>query len=175
MVSLYSSRRRRGRFTDAAYPSPDVNSVEWDTAESPNETELVQLRKFAEVVHHVYPPDIVDAYGYAIHILELMFDVVSKSSTPPSDALLKIWIHFIPDRYVELLSERQPGSLIIFAHFAVMLHRSEHYWFIIGVAEQILKIADAMVPMEWKSWLDWPKQQIRGFSTPPGQIPGVTT
>jgi hypothetical protein len=142
----------------------DVKNIDWNTEESPIETELIQLRKFSEVVHHVYPPDIIDAYGYAIHILELIFKVAGESPAPPSDALLKIWIHFVSDRYLELLSERQPGSLIIFAHYAVMLHRAEHHWYLQGVAEQILKITETMVPSEWSSWLDWPKEQIRGSS-----------
>jgi len=124
---------------------------------------LVQLRKFSDVVHHIYPPEIVDAYGYAIHVLELMFAVAAASPTPPSDALLKIWIHFVSDRYIELLSERQPGSLIILAHYAVLLRRSQKkYWYLEGVADQILSVADAFVPTEWSSWLDWPKGQIRG-------------
>jgi hypothetical protein len=114
------------------------------------------------VVHHLYPSDIVDAYGHAIHILELTFAVAAGSSRAPSDALLKIWIHFISDRYIELLSERQPGSLIILAHYAVLLHRSAHYWYLEGVAEQLLSIANAFVPKEWISWLDWPTAQIRG-------------
>ena len=98
----------------------DVKNINWQTEEQPPNTELVQLRKFSEVVHHVYPPDIVDAYGYACHILELVFQVAEKSTKPPSDALLKIWIHLVSDRYIELLSERQPGSLIIFAHIIHM-------------------------------------------------------
>jgi hypothetical protein len=128
---------------------------------------LVQLRKFSEAVHHLYPPDIVDAYGYAIHILELSFAVAAASPEQPSDALLKIWIHFVSDLYVELLTERQPGSLIILAHYAVLVHRSKRYWYLDGVAEQILNITDAFVPTEWKTWLEWPRAQIRGFSTTP--------
>jgi hypothetical protein len=129
---------------------------------------LVDLRRFSDAVHHLYPPDIVDAYGYAIHVLELTFAVAAASPRPPSDALIKIWIHFVSDRYIELLSERQPGSLIILAHYAVLLRRSEQYWYLEGVAEQILKIADAFVPSEWKSWLKWPKEQICGESLTPG-------
>lgn len=49
----------------------DIKGIDWATQEPPIETELVQLRKFAEAVHHLYPPDIVDAYGYAVHILVL--------------------------------------------------------------------------------------------------------
>ncbi|KAA8621008.1 hypothetical protein PtrSN002B_000411 [Pyrenophora tritici-repentis] len=146
----------------------DVKDIDWQTEEQPPSTELVRLRKFSEIVHHVYPPDIVDAYGFACHVLELVFQVAANSPRPPSDALLKIWIHLISDRYVELLSEKQPGSLIIFAHFAVMMHRAaKHYWYLEGVAEQILRFADHMVPGEWKSWLEWPREQIRGTSIPP--------
>ena len=140
----------------------DVQGIDWAGKEAPTETELIQLRKFAHVVHQIYPPDIVDAYGFAIHILELVFEVANKSSLPPSDALLRIWIHLVSERFIELLSERQPGSLIILAHYAVIIRRSEHYWYLEGVAEQILDVTNAFVPSEWRSWLDWPKAQIRG-------------
>ncbi|KAF2828114.1 hypothetical protein CC86DRAFT_381072 [Ophiobolus disseminans] len=141
----------------------DVKGVNWEVQEAPADTELVQLRKFSEVVHHLYPPDIIDAYGYAIHVLELMFAVAARSPYPPSDALLKIWIHFISDRYIELLTEKQPGSLIILAHYAVLFRRSrDRHWYLEGVAEQILSIANAFVPMEWRSWLEWPQLQIHG-------------
>ncbi|KAH6644561.1 hypothetical protein C7974DRAFT_408233 [Boeremia exigua] len=140
----------------------DVQGVDWLTQEPPENTELVQLCKFAEVVHQLYPPDIVDAYGYAIHILVLTFAAAEKSHEPPSDALLKIWIHFVSDRYVELLAERQPGSLIIYAHYAVLLQKSSvRYWYLAGVAEQILRVAEALVPSEWSGWLEWPKEQLR--------------
>ncbi|KAF9695356.1 hypothetical protein EKO04_006459 [Ascochyta lentis] len=148
----------------------DVKGIDWTTQEPPADTELVQLRKFAEAVHHLYPPDIVDAYGYAVHILVLTFAAAEKSHKPPSDALLKIWIHFVTDRYVELLSERQPGSLIIYAHYAVLLQRSsKQYWYLAGISQQILRVAEALVPSEWSGWLDWPKEQLRdgqNISTP---------
>ena len=144
----------------------DVQGIDWLTQEPPEETELVQLRKFADAVHHLYPPDIVDAYGFAVHILVLTFAEAGKSREPPSDALLKIWIHLVSDRYVELLSERQPGSLIVYAHYAVLLQRSSvRYWYLNGVAEQILRVAEALVPSEWAVWLDWPKQQLHGAPT----------
>jgi hypothetical protein len=142
----------------------DVKNIDWHTKEQPVDTELVSLRRFSQVVvHHVYPPDIVDAYGYACHLLELIFQVAADSSRPPSDALLKIWIHLVSERYIELLSEKQPGSLIIFAHFAVLMDRAaEHYWYMEGVAEQILRVADHLVPSEWDTWLQWPREQILG-------------
>lgn len=141
----------------------DIQGIDFDAI--PSETELVQLRKFSEAVHHIYPSDIVEAYGEAIRILEIVFSVTSRLPNPPSDALLKMWIHFVTPRFMELLSEKQPGALIIFAHYGVLLGRSQRYWFLEGVAEQILQIADAFVPTEWATWLDWPKEQIAGGQT----------
>lgn len=144
----------------------DVEGIDWLTREPPVDTKLVQLRKFAEAIQQLYPPDIVDAYGYAIHILVLAFEAADRSHEPPSDALLKIWIHFVSDRYVELLSERQPGSLIIYTHYAVLLQRSSvRYWYLTGMAEQILRVAEALVPSEWSGWLTWPKEQLQSHQS----------
>lgn len=139
----------------------DVKNIDFNQREPPLDTELVQLRKFAELIHQLYPPDIVDAYSHACHLLEIIFQVAAESPRSPSDALLKTWIHLVPERYIELLSEKQPGSLIIFSHFAVIVNRAaEHYWYLEGFAEQIVRLADHFVPSEWKSWLQWPKEQI---------------
>jgi hypothetical protein len=136
----------------------DTQGIDMDV--TPSETELSKLRRFSEVTQPIYPADINEAYGRAIQVLEVIFDVARRSPKPPSDSLLKLWIHFVTPRFLELLRERQPGALIIFAHYAVLFKRSQQYWFFEGVAEQILRIATTFVPTEWRSWLDWPKEQI---------------
>lgn len=147
----------------------DVDQSDWSKVEAPVETELVQLRKFSEVIHHIYPPEINEAYRDAIKLLEVLYERVENLSNPPSDSIVRIWIHFIPSRFIELLSERQPGALIIFAHYGVILGKARHYWFLEDIDELILSVADAFVPTEWKNWLDWPKEQIRGYRTPYSQ------
>jgi hypothetical protein len=139
----------------------DTQGIDWERAELPLNTELVKLRKFSDVVQHLYPPDIVEAYRSAIHVLDLVFEQVSSHlPNVPSHALVKMWVHTVKPRFLELLSERQPGALIIFAHYGVLLKRVDHYWFLKGFAEQVLHIADTFVPGEWKTWLEWPREQI---------------
>ncbi|KAF2678332.1 hypothetical protein K458DRAFT_436002 [Lentithecium fluviatile CBS 122367] len=130
----------------------DTRGIDWDTAEPPVSTELVRLRQFADVAQKLYTEEITEAYTDAIRILLVVFHVAGQSLVPPSDALLKLWIHFVSPRFMELLSERQPGALFIFAHYAVLLKRASHYWFLGGVAEQILTIAEALLPTEWGAW-----------------------
>jgi hypothetical protein len=139
----------------------DTQGLDWQRTESPMNTELVKLRKFSDVVEHLYPPDIVEAYKGAVHVLDLVFEhVANQRPNLPSHALVKMWVHLVKPRFLELLSERQPGALIIFAHYGVLLKRIDHYWFLEGFAEQVLHIADTFVPGEWKAWLDWPREQI---------------
>ncbi|PSN74960.1 hypothetical protein BS50DRAFT_28237 [Corynespora cassiicola Philippines] len=140
----------------------DTRSVRWEDAEVPGNSTLGSLRKFSEVSHHLYPAEIVEAYTAAIGKLEVLFAAISRLPTPPSDALLKLWIHFVSDKFMELLVDRQPGALVIFAHYAVLLSKGQHYWFLEGVSEQMLDVIEALVPTEWTTWLEWPKQQIRG-------------
>ncbi|KAF2642019.1 hypothetical protein P280DRAFT_396678 [Massarina eburnea CBS 473.64] len=139
----------------------DVHVIDWHKPERPEHTELVQLRKFSEIIHHVYPLDIIEAYKDAIIFLEALFDAVGRLTNAPSDSLLKSWLYHISPRFVELLSDKQPGALIVFAHYGVLLGRNRRYWFLENVNELMLKIADYFVPTEWKAWLDWPREEIQ--------------
>jgi hypothetical protein len=88
----------------------DIQGIDWEHAEPPEDTELVTLRKFSDVASNLYPPDIVEAYSRAIRILDLVFSVARESPHPPSDSLIKMWIHMLTPRFLDLLSERQPGG-----------------------------------------------------------------
>ena len=129
----------------------------------PDETELVKMRQFSEVSQHIYPADISEAYNDAIKALTVIFEAARRSPTPPSYSLVNLWIHVVPSRFLELLAERQPGALIVFAHYAVLFKRAEYCWFFQGVSQQVMLIADTLVPHEWKSWLEWPRQQIQAL------------
>ncbi|ORY16394.1 hypothetical protein BCR34DRAFT_446871, partial [Clohesyomyces aquaticus] len=136
----------------------DTQGIRFD--EKPSESILLSLQKFASITSELYPPDIVKAYEMAILALEVLFSVAKQEAEKPSISLVKIWPHQLSSRFIELLSAKQPGALIIFAHYAVLLAKCRQYWFMDGYAERLLKVADALIPEEWTAWLDWPKEQI---------------
>ena len=145
----------------ARFIPADTQGIDWAVVVPPAETELTKLRKFSELVQQLYPPDIIEAYKHAIHALEMVFGQVAKLLPQlPSPTLVKMWVHLISPRFLELLSERQPGALIIFTHYGVLIKRIHHFWFLEGYAEQVLNIAEAFLPGEWKAWIDWPREQI---------------
>lgn len=90
-------------------------------------------------------------------------------NTPYRNAL-NFWAASIPSEYVDLLREREPWALVVMAHFAILLHRSETVWFMKGHAAQLLtKIvdflgvtdgADGYGRWDWREWVRWPVEEI---------------
>lgn len=54
------------------------------------------------------------------------------------------------------------SSLVIFAHYVVLLNKNKNLWFLEGLAERYLDVVNTLLPLEWRSWLDWPRHAIRG-------------
>ncbi|KAF2736348.1 hypothetical protein EJ04DRAFT_171146 [Polyplosphaeria fusca] len=144
----------------ALFIPKDIQAIDWENARPSNDTKPASLQRFSQATRDLYPSDINEAYGNAVQNLQLLFELIQKSPKPPSPTMVKMWAHLVTPRFMELLSDRQPGALIIFAHYAVLLSKCERFWYVQGSAQQILSIADKLVPIEWKSWLDWPKEQI---------------
>ncbi|KAF2194574.1 hypothetical protein K469DRAFT_686585 [Zopfia rhizophila CBS 207.26] len=98
-----------------------------DFERTPSGTGLENLQRFFRATRHLHTPDINEAYYNAIHPLEILFETASHGPDPPSASLVKMWPHEISQQFLDLLSERQPGALIIFAHYGVLLSRTRHF------------------------------------------------
>lgn len=142
-------------------PSEYIN-LDWSEPSDPENNGPASLKRFAQVAQTLYPPDISEAYSDAIVSMLALFEFSRKSLNPPLPVLSRMWSHQISSRFLELLADMQPGALIIFAHYAVLLFKVDHIWYIKGAAAQTLDVANKLVPAEWKAWLDWPKEQIFG-------------
>lgn len=161
-VLLDSSEALQGPNVTRMIPG-DVAAVDWSARTPPSETELHTIRELSKALHLLCPQDTFEACDDAIESLIFIFAVVSRSHTVPSSSMAKIWIYLVPARFMELLSDGQPGALIILAHYAVLLWRSQHHWYLEGMAVKILTIVDSLIQKEWKSWLQWPKEQMYDY------------
>lgn len=70
------------------------------------------------------------------------------------------WLFRVPARYVELLERRQPASLIIFAHFALLLHNAPRFWWNKGMSAKIVKAVSAVLPAQCQQYIKLPIQEI---------------
>ncbi|KAL2205185.1 hypothetical protein CC79DRAFT_982693 [Sarocladium strictum] len=85
-------------------------------------------------------------------------------------AAVQEWLAAVPADYVECLRQRRPETLVVLAHFAVMLHYTSKYWFIGDLGARLVQLITRHLGSYWGDWLAWPNLMIcedRGHSTIP--------
>jgi hypothetical protein len=79
----------------------------------------------------------------------------------PNRTTLTRWLVFswpvlVSQRYIDLMSERNPEALVVLAHFCVMLNMLNSLWFMEGCAVRILDQCRRDLDDEWLPYIQWP-------------------
>lgn len=114
-------------------------------------------------------PSSLEAYQKAISELEEVFTVQSvineESETSGASAnLIFSWLIAVPKDYVDLLSQRRPEALIIFAYYALLLHHRRGFWAIGDAGQFLVDGISSHLGKHWEKWLAWPKSVMMGLS-----------
>jgi hypothetical protein len=84
-------------------------------------------------------------------------------STPP----IWYWAVRLPSSFVQRLSERHVVPLVLIAHWCVLLSQARHYWWVGDWSDKTIGEIEACLPQEYKEWLEWPTEKIRGVLETP--------
>jgi hypothetical protein len=114
--------------------------------------------------HHAQSPLAHSIIEVAIDSLKDIYsDVVSWKSPVHRNAVASWPVH-IENQYVDLLFEKDPVALVVFAHFFALSRTDfESPWFMSGwIDRSLASISDAL-PDEWRQWmdLDYPPQRLQ--------------
>ncbi|KAI0835137.1 hypothetical protein F5Y06DRAFT_276801 [Hypoxylon sp. FL0890] len=71
-----------------------------------------------------------------------------------------IWLHVIPGAYLELLWQRQPPALVLFAYFGALVHRLDGFWWAKGWGRKIVGAVDKFLGSYWRSRIEWPLEIV---------------
>jgi hypothetical protein len=72
------------------------------------------------------------------------------------------WLFEIPFGFVELLEQRRPTALIIFAYFSVLFQNAPKFWWNEPIPAKIVKAVTAVLPREYHRWIEWPIREVLG-------------
>lgn len=72
------------------------------------------------------------------------------------------WLFEIPFGFVELLEQRQPAALIIFAHFSMLFQKAPKFWWNEPIPAKIVKAVAAVLPQEYYRWIECPIREVLG-------------
>lgn len=121
--------------------------------------------------HRIEDRDVSRAYSLAIHELLNAYTqcwFLRRDGRPWIIAAF-VWPNVLPQQYLELLGDNTPESLVILAHFSILIHWSEFDWFFRGWARDLVDRIKASLSEEWHEYLKWPEEVV---SVPPSIIPG---
>ncbi|KAF5639784.1 UPC2-like regulatory protein [Fusarium tjaetaba] len=71
-----------------------------------------------------------------------------------------IWLHATSKEYLDLLQERKPPALLIFAYFGALAHALDGSWFMEGCGRSIIIVVDELLGGYYDQWIKWPKDII---------------
>ncbi|KAL8840130.1 MAG: hypothetical protein Q9170_001478 [Blastenia crenularia] len=121
-----------------------------------------QLRQLAELCETAAGGnEAVQAYIDAVKALRKCFaKIFTRSSVECEIGTAFTWPVEVPDKFVELLHARNPEALVILAHYCVVLHHLDNYWWMKGWGAHLLENIYDELSQPWRDWIQWPSNTI---------------
>lgn len=70
------------------------------------------------------------------------------------------WCAAVSEHYIQLLQEKRPLALVIYAHYCVLSKSASHMWFISKWPEMAVACLAKLTGPEWEEALKWPFEEL---------------
>ncbi|UPK92901.1 hypothetical protein LCI18_003836 [Fusarium solani-melongenae] len=142
----------------------------WDELD-PNDEQAAQDGHFRSIQQVWAQSHDAEVYDKALYLLRKCNAYMRQFKTMSPQVLAEwgynqawsgpfIWLEACPDEYIELLQQRQPPALLIFAYLGVLFHALNDYWFVDGWGRNMVEVADELLGEYWSRWMAWPKSVV---------------
>jgi hypothetical protein len=85
---------------------------------------------------------------------------VSTNSVSTLWTTVHLWPVRVSEDYIDLLRDRNPGALILLAHYCILLRRLDSQWYSFKYSQRLLLRIYSQLDLEWRQWLDWPMEEV---------------
>ncbi|KAI9730347.1 MAG: hypothetical protein M1834_005857 [Cirrosporium novae-zelandiae] len=126
-----------------------------------------QLSKLAQMWQAgtpLYGTAEADVYVQCLDQLRLSFAHGTRDGGNTAEFLMvgfSSWCIRIPDEYFKLLDQQKEGALVILAHYFVLADKLKGYWWVDGMAKDLIGKIHAMLNEEWWHWIEWPMKMVK--------------
>lgn len=103
---------------------------------------------------------ITDCYKDAIEHLQLASNSAKHSPGFTSKSPIIAWPVRVSDEYFDALVTRRPEALIIFAHYAVLLHGTRDSWLFCDSGLFLIQSINAFIGPGWEEWMAFPNNVL---------------
>lgn len=103
----------------------------------------------------------VAAYRDAVRALQKCYaKIFTRASVECEVGTAFTWPVEVPDKFIQLLNARAPEALVILAHYCVVLHHLDDYWWMTGWAAHVMGNIYSELNESWREWIQWPSDTI---------------
>ncbi|KAL8863637.1 MAG: hypothetical protein Q9178_000320 [Gyalolechia marmorata] len=103
----------------------------------------------------------VAAYRDAVKALQKCYaKIFTRASVECEIGTAFTWPVEVPDKFIQLLNARAPEALVILAHYCVVLHHLDDYWWMKGWAAHVMGNIYNELNASWREWIQWPQETI---------------
>ncbi|KAL9605281.1 MAG: hypothetical protein Q9179_001529 [Wetmoreana sp. 5 TL-2023] len=121
-----------------------------------------QLRQLAEMCKGAAGgEEAVEAYVEAVKALRKCYvKIFIRASVECEVGTAFTWPVEVPDKFIQLLKAGAPEALVILAHYCVVLHHLNDYWWMRGWAAHLIENIYNELSDPWRDWIQWPSETI---------------
>ena len=103
----------------------------------------------------------INAYKAALELLRNCFIRINNRPAYECEVSIAfLWPVMVPQEYISLVNLRKPQALIILAHYSVILHHLDDYWWMKGWARHVIDSIDHELEDDWRYWITWPQRVL---------------
>ncbi|KAJ3497952.1 hypothetical protein NLG97_g1497 [Lecanicillium saksenae] len=97
----------------------------------------------------------------AVHHLQVgLDDLANPVPDKNSYQMIFSWSIYLPEEFIELLSQHRPEAAAIMGWYAVLLHYGRNMWQIGDAGEFFLSSLVDFLGLQWSHWLEWPRSVV---------------
>ncbi len=124
------------------------------------ENQFKQLLRLCESLSG--EPDVLVAYTEAVEELRTCYvKLYTKTATECEVSIAFHWPAVIPQMFMTMLSSKRPEALVVLAHYCVILHHLDGYWWKRGWTARLMANICRELDQSWHSWIQWPMTMIQ--------------
>ena len=84
-------------------------------------------------------------------------------SIPDGRSSLFVWGGVVPDDFLLALRARRPLALTVLAHYGVLVHQANHWWWCGDRGAQLVRAIHGELPKHWQAAVRWPMEVIQNL------------
>ncbi|ORX97950.1 hypothetical protein BCR34DRAFT_158633 [Clohesyomyces aquaticus] len=129
-----------------------------DSTLNPDDFRLMTLQHF---LTNLYPEEQHEAVHYldALYWLRQAFALTysPESRIGPKYATM-FWMEKVDQGFLELAAQHKPRAFILLAYSCILINRAEGFWYLEGLAQNLLVEMKPYITDEFLPWIEWPLQ-----------------